>query len=142
MPIVELLCPLDYNAAVGSVAAEWVRALARTGDRTVPGRVRIPLRKTFSFGTLAIPFAPLCQSPLTLKLTQKCVYAAKNAALQACTEEEEETRWSMKNNTRMRQASSTRAIVPFTSPEDTSRYWSLIMSRILRSSREVEVPLA
>ena len=26
-----------------------------------PGRVRIPLRKTFRFGTLAIPFTPLCQ---------------------------------------------------------------------------------
>ena len=68
MPIVELLCPLDSNSPAGSAVTEWVRALAWTGDMTVLGRVRIPLRKTFSFGTLAIPFAPLCQSPLTLKL--------------------------------------------------------------------------
>ena len=49
--------------------AEWIRALAWTGDRTVPSRVQIPLQSTFSFGTLAIPFTPLCQclSEETLK---------------------------------------------------------------------------
>ena len=42
--------------------AEWVISLAWAGDRTVPGRVRTPTAvKTFRFGTLAIPFTPLCQ---------------------------------------------------------------------------------
>ena len=52
------------------MAAEWVRALAWTGDRTVPGRVRIMLRQGL-FGTLSIPFTPLwncqCISEETLK---------------------------------------------------------------------------
>ena len=63
----------QYSITMGAVAAggevaEWVRALAWTGDRTVPGRVQIPLRKR-RFGTLAIPFTPLCQclSEETLK---------------------------------------------------------------------------
>ena len=47
---------------------EWVRPLER---RPATGRslVRIPLRKTFRFGTFAIPFTPLCQclSEETLK---------------------------------------------------------------------------
>ena len=38
--------------------AEWVRA--STGDRTVDGSSPISV-KTFLFGTLAIPFTPLCQ---------------------------------------------------------------------------------
>ena len=38
--------------------AEWVRA--STGDRTVDGS-RPTSVKTFCFGTLAIPFTPLCQ---------------------------------------------------------------------------------
>ena len=51
---------------VGGAVAEWVRAFARAGDRTVPGRVRTPgfephFGKTFRFETLAIPFTPLCQ---------------------------------------------------------------------------------
>ena len=40
--------------------AEWVRALAWTGDRTVPAGVESHCGK-FRFGTLAIPFTPLCQ---------------------------------------------------------------------------------
>ena len=47
------------NAWLGGAVAEWLCVVAWTGDRTVPGRVRIPLRKTFRFGT--IPFTPLCQ---------------------------------------------------------------------------------
>ena len=39
---------------IRGAVAEWVRALAWAGDRTVPGRVRIPPQKTFRFGTLAI----------------------------------------------------------------------------------------
>ena len=38
--------------------AEWVRA--STGDRTVDGSSPTSV-KTFRFGTLAIPFTPLCQ---------------------------------------------------------------------------------
>ena len=49
-----------FGGAVTAVA-EWVRALAWTDDRTVPGRVRIPLRQ-LRFGTLAIPFTPLCHN--------------------------------------------------------------------------------
>ena len=47
---------------------QWVRALAWTGDRTVPSRVGIPLRQ-LRFGTLVIPFTPLyqCLSDETLK---------------------------------------------------------------------------
>ena len=56
----------QYDPYWGAVA-EWVRALACTGDRTVLagfshcGKLR--------FGTLAIPFIPLCQclSKETLK---------------------------------------------------------------------------
>ena len=52
----------------GGAVAERVRALAWTGDRAGPGRVRIQLRQ-FRFGTLAIPFTPLwqCLSEETLK---------------------------------------------------------------------------
>ena len=38
--------------------AEWVRA--STGDRTVDGSSPTSV-KSFLFGTLAIPFTPLCQ---------------------------------------------------------------------------------
>ena len=38
--------------------AEWVRV--STGDRTVDGSSPTSV-KTFLFGTLAIPFTPLCQ---------------------------------------------------------------------------------
>ena len=46
--------------------AEWVRA--STGDRAVDGSSPTSV-KTFLFGTLAIPFTPLCQclSDETLK---------------------------------------------------------------------------
>ena len=46
----------------GAVSPASVLATGRSG-------VRIPLRKTFRFGTLAIPFTPLCQclSEETLK---------------------------------------------------------------------------
>ena len=40
--------------------AEWVRALAWTGDRTVPAGFESHCEKP-RFGTLAIPFTPLCQ---------------------------------------------------------------------------------
>ena len=48
--------------------AEWVRALAWTGDRTVPAGFESHCGKV-RFGTLAIPFTPLCQclSEETLK---------------------------------------------------------------------------
>ena len=39
--------------------AEWVRA--STGDRTFDGSSPTSVKKTFLFGTLAIPFTPLCQ---------------------------------------------------------------------------------
>ena len=39
--------------------AEWVRA--STGDRTVDGSSPTSVKKTLRFGTLAIPFTPLCQ---------------------------------------------------------------------------------
>ena len=42
----------------GGAVAEWVRA--STGDRTVDGSSPTSV-KTFLFGTLAIPFTPLCQ---------------------------------------------------------------------------------
>ena len=41
--------------------AEWVRALDWTGDRTVPAGFESHCGK-LCFGTLAIPFTPLCQS--------------------------------------------------------------------------------
>ena len=44
-----------HNANGGGAVAEWVRA------STGRSMVRVPLRKTFRFGTLAIPFTPLCQ---------------------------------------------------------------------------------
>ena len=40
--------------------AEWVRALDWTGDRTVPAGFESHCGKP-RFGTLAIPFTPLCQ---------------------------------------------------------------------------------
>ena len=40
--------------------AEWVRALACTGDRTVLAGFESHCGK-LRFGTLAIPFTPLCQ---------------------------------------------------------------------------------
>ena len=50
------------------MVAEWVRALAWTGDRTVPAGFESHCGK-LRFGTLAIPFTPLCQclSEETLK---------------------------------------------------------------------------
>ena len=41
--------------------AEWVSSLAWTGDRTVPGRVIIPLRKTSlrNFGNSVYPALPV-----------------------------------------------------------------------------------
>ena len=54
---------------LGGVVAEWVRALAWTGDRTVPAGFESQCGK-LRFGTLAIPFTPLCQclSEETLKV--------------------------------------------------------------------------
>ena len=48
--------------------AEWVRALACTGDRTVRDRFKSHCGQ-LRFGTLAIPFTPPCQclSEETLK---------------------------------------------------------------------------
>ena len=52
----------------GGAVAEWVRASAWTGDRTVPAGFESHCGKP-RFGTLAIPFTPLCQclSEETLK---------------------------------------------------------------------------
>ena len=49
--------------------AEWVRALAWNDDRTFPAGFEPHFGKNFRFGTLAIPFTPLCQclSDETLK---------------------------------------------------------------------------
>ena len=54
--------------AVGGAVAEWVRALACAGDRTVLAGFESHCGK-LRFGTLAIPFTPLCQclSEETLK---------------------------------------------------------------------------
>ena len=55
---------------VEGAMAEWVRALACAGDRTVPVRFGFESRcGKLCFGTLAIPFTPLCQclSEETLK---------------------------------------------------------------------------
>ena len=53
---------------VGGAVAEWVRALACAGDRTARVGFESHCRK-LRFGTLAIPFTPLCQclSEETLK---------------------------------------------------------------------------
>ena len=53
---------------VGGAVAEWVRALACAGDRTVLAGFESHCGK-LRFGTLAIPFTPLCQclSEETLK---------------------------------------------------------------------------
>ena len=53
---------------MGGAVAEWVRALACTGDRTVLAGFESHCGK-LRFGTLAIPFTPLCQclSEETLK---------------------------------------------------------------------------
>ena len=56
------------RAGVEGAMAEWVRALACAGDRTV--RIGFESRcGKLCFGTLAIPFTPLCQclSEETLK---------------------------------------------------------------------------
>ena len=46
--------------------AEWVRALACTGDRAVRDGFEFHCDcGQFRFGTLAIPFTPLCQCLLT-----------------------------------------------------------------------------
>ena len=52
----------------GGAVAEWVRVLAWTGDRTVSAAFESHCGKP-RFGTLAIPFTPLCQclSKETLK---------------------------------------------------------------------------
>ena len=62
----DIMAVSHYSARWPSNGARWPSGLERwTGDRAV----RIPLRKTFRFGTLAIPFTPLCQclSEETLK---------------------------------------------------------------------------
>ena len=46
---------------VGGTVVEWVRALAWNGDRTFRPGSNLTTVKTFRFGTLAIPFTPLCQ---------------------------------------------------------------------------------
>ena len=46
--------------------AEWVRALAWTGDRTVPAGFKFHCGK-LPFGTLAIMFTTLCQCLSELK---------------------------------------------------------------------------
>ena len=53
---------------MGAKVAEWVRGLACTGDRTVLAGFESHCGK-LRFGTLAIPFTPLCQclSEETLK---------------------------------------------------------------------------
>ena len=53
----------------GGAVAEWVRVLAWIGDRTVSARFESHCGK-LRFGTLAIPFTPLCQclSEETLKV--------------------------------------------------------------------------
>ena len=53
---------------IGGAVAEWVRALACTGDRTVLAGFESHCGK-LRFGTLAIPFTPRCQclSEETLK---------------------------------------------------------------------------
>ena len=53
---------------MGSAVAEWVRALACTGDRTVRDGLESHCRQ-LRFGTSEIPFTPLCQclSEETLK---------------------------------------------------------------------------
>ena len=47
-----------YRVSIGS--ARWPSGLER---RPATGRsmIRVPLRKTFRIGTLAIPFTPFCQ---------------------------------------------------------------------------------
>ena len=60
------MCPQLWPS--GGAVAEWVRALACTGDRTVLAGFESHCGK-LRFGTLAIPFTPLCQclSEETLK---------------------------------------------------------------------------
>ena len=48
----------SYSIQIRGAVAEWVRA--STGDQTVDGSSPTSV-KTFRFGTLAIPFTPLCQ---------------------------------------------------------------------------------
>ena len=56
---------------------KWVRALAWTGDRTVPAGFESNFGK-LRFGTLAIPFTPLCQWITTKNLkTQKVKFVGK-----------------------------------------------------------------
>ena len=59
---------LQNARQLGGAVAEWVRALACTGDRTVLAGFESHCGK-LRFGTLAIPFTPLCQclSEETLK---------------------------------------------------------------------------
>ena len=56
------------GGARAMAVAEWVRALAGTGDRTVLAGFESHCGK-LRFGTLAIPFTPICQclSEETLK---------------------------------------------------------------------------
>ena len=62
-------CQQPYSFHVGGGAvAQWVRALAWTGDWTLSAGLEYHCGK-LCFGTLAIPFTPLCQclSEETLK---------------------------------------------------------------------------
>ena len=62
------ICRESKPGRLGGAVAEWVRALACAGDRTVLAGFESHCGK-LRFGTLAIPFTPLCQclSEETLK---------------------------------------------------------------------------
>ena len=66
--MVTFILLLTGYLGLGGVMAEQVRALACTGDRTVPAGFESHCGK-LRFGTLAIPFTPICQclSEETLK---------------------------------------------------------------------------
>ena len=60
------LSQISDSTRGGGAVAEWVRALASTGDRTVSAEFESHCGK-LRFGTLAILFTPLCLSEETLK---------------------------------------------------------------------------
>ena len=64
---------MDVADQDGGAVAECVRALAWSGDRTVPVGFEFHCGK-LRFGTLAIPFTSLCQclSEETLKAVDPC----------------------------------------------------------------------